>query len=282
MIKKTLLGFFIFFIFSCDKYSSQFLEEKPFTEKITPQYFSKTVDSPSDISMVDEIFRKQIITIKDRARFSQYSKIYFDEDLTPVKIENYRRDSFNDHIYYPYLILKIEKNSEKVAVAATEKTWQNGQLITSSVKMNFFDKQTEGNLTNLIEAFRKNKDSSEFANQIFRISFIADDTPENKNMQTRLTQNVNSLKITGKEIQASDVKINLFLFPPNLPDAAFVTINQASPVRVRFAKYSPAEGIDFTYLGFDMEKIKALEQEKKDKENQKKSSESKDTKQLSF
>lgn len=276
MIQKILSGIFIFLIFSCTKYPPHFLEEKPFTEKITPVYFTKTIDSPSDIFMIDETFRKSPIALKDRASHPKYSKMYFDEDFSPVKIENYTKDPFNNHIYYPYLILKIEKKEGKIAVAVTEKTWQNGQLIASSVKMHFFDRQTEGNLANLIEAFRKNADSNEFLNQIFSISFIADDTAENKEIQTRVAANKPFIKMTGKYGDAPDIKMNVFFFSQSQPEAGLVPISQPIFLRVRFSKYSQAEGIEFTYLGFDVEKNNAMaEQGKKEKEDSSKAADTK-------
>jgi len=231
---------------ACKRKSYVFLEEKA-PEGSNFQYYSTVVEKWEELFTLDENFRKKHIGLKDRENFTSYAKINFDETGTPTIIENYKQDSFNTHMYYPYLIYIIERNDQGYQVKQTIKEWEKQELVEKNIAFRFFEKEKDGFYPDLIKTYNESGDLKPYENRFFNFKMIAEDSETNRRVIEAIAADKNFIIIEGFEEAHFNVRIRMFFYDALRTDAGFFALGNATPIRARFMRGTP-EGFDFSFF----------------------------------
>lgn len=242
-----LLPFLLAGIFSCARVSPVFLEEKTGEDTTAFQYYSAVVGTWDELFKLDENFRKKQVGAKDREKYVAYSRISFDDKGIPKRIENYRQDSFNAHVYYPYQIFVIEPKENEYKVSQTLKRWENQMLVVESITVRAFEKSKDENFSAIMQAYAT--DTTSFENRFFVFNFIPEDNDANKKVQESVTADLNYIILEGFEEAHFNVRLRIFFFDALRSEAGLCPLGQTTRIRARFTKSTPGV-LDFVFVEF--------------------------------
>lgn len=274
-MKKLIFCFLL--LAGCSKFSTIYLEEKSFVkkgeeDKMNSQYFSETVENPETMLNLDQNFRKNTINSKDRQNFLKYSKVFFDANLKPVRIENYVQDAYNTHIYYPYLILSSNDESEKILISMNHQGLVNGKVTPGTKEIKVFNKKADADFKAMVALYKKDPTSLEFINQQFRVIFVPSKSEHNRSVKDTLVASTNDagrgdnfVTMDGYVKEFPEVKINLYFFETTRGTTVDWMLGDEYPIIANLSKLNKDE-ISFIYINADEEKLAELGKKVKSKE----------------
>lgn len=231
---------------ACKRKASVFLEEKA-PEGSNFQYYSTVVEKWEELFTLDENFRRKHIGIKDRENFTSYARISFDTTGIPTVVENYKKDTFNSHVYYPYLIYIIDKNEQGYQVKQIVKEWEKQELVEKNITLRSFEKEQDGHYPDLIKSYAQSEDLKIYENRFFNFKMIAEDSDTNRRVIEAIAADQNFVVIEGFEEAHFNVRIRMFFYDALRTDAGFLALGNATPIRARFMRSTP-EGFDFAFF----------------------------------
>lgn len=261
--KLLLMSVIVLIVFSgCKKFSYQFLEEPAPAQKMDFYYFKEVVEEPDHILKLNDQFFKNSLKASNRSSYDKYSKIYFDSSKSVVKVENYRKDSFNSHLYYPYLVYVVSKKSQDVIVTEIKKAWKDKKLVKTSVVMrNITKNETGKSFDDLVSAFKTGVVAQSYLDVQYEFSFIPANTVANRKYYRQVDIYDPYYDINGTSPAVQKIAIKIRFSTDEFQDYNAMTLGQVNKVVARLRKTSSGF-LEFTFIRFANAKVKNSEKKK--------------------
>lgn len=255
-MKRLFLSFLIIsFLVSCKYKNVIFLETDELPSGASNfKYYSKVLTDTSFVFKIDDSFKLSLIGAKDRREYNNYSKVFYGDGEKIKRVENYKRDEFNSHIFYPFLIFDVEERDDSYVISVIKKEWDkdNNKVKDVNVSVEIVQKLSDIEFSDFLEKLKTGQEIKEN----IKLYFVAFDNESNKKIQSAIAADLSYVMLEGYAKGFEDKKIKLFFFEENRSFGGGIDLNKPYLIKSSYIK-TEGEDIHLRFLSF-------INEEKKD------------------
>ncbi|HOM38686.1 MAG TPA: hypothetical protein PLQ48_05920 [Spirochaetota bacterium] len=247
---KKLLFFLlsIIIITSCKYKKTLFLELDDMPKNSNNfKYYHKTLTDVNSIFRLDESFKLSLIGSKDRSNFDSYSKVFYGESEKIVRVENYKRDSFNSHIFYPFLVFEIDENESSIIFNIIRKEWdiEANKIKDISSSIQIVPKLQDISFSDFITKINSGTEVKEN----IKLMFIAFNNENNRKQQEAIAADLNYIALEGYVKEFEEKKIKMFFFEENRGQTG-LEFDKPYPIKASYIKFDENGYINLRFISY--------------------------------